>query len=303
MTYSHPRNLTGYGRTPPDPQWPGGAKLAVSFVLNYEEGGEYAIPSGDDVSETYIAEITGLTATPGARILASESIYEFGSRVGVWRIQRMFDERKLPLTVYAVGQAVEANPAAIRSLHEAGHEIASHHYRWIDYSTLGEAEEREHLKRAISSIESATGRRPVGIYGGRTSLRSRALIAEEGGFLYESDAYNDELPYWEDVDGKPLLIIPYMLDNNDFKFATLPSWGSADAFLEYNKSTFDVLYREGDTAPKMMSVGLHCRLSGRPGRSAAVARLLDYVQSFDDVWVTTREQIARHWHDRFPPDP
>jgi len=301
MTYAHPRDLIGYGETPPDPQWPNGAKLAVSFVLNYEEGGEYAIPSGDEVSETYIAEITGFAPVPGVRILAFESIYEFGSRAGVWRIKRIFDQRNVPLTVYAVGQAVEANPAAIVALHEAGHEIASHHYRWIDYSALSADEEREHLGRAIGAIERVTGRRPVGIYGGRTSIRSRALIAEEGGFLYESDAYNDELPYWEDVNGKPLLIIPYMLDNNDFKFATLPSWGSAQAFYEYNKATFDVLYREGDTAPKMMSVGLHCRLSGRPGRADAVARLIDYMQGFDDVWVTTREQIARHWHERFPP--
>lgn len=299
MVYHHPRDLIGYGANPPDPKWPGGAKLAVSFVLNYEEGGEYAIPSGDDISETYLLEVIGYTPTPGKRLLGSESIFEYGSRCGVWRIKRMFDERRLPLTVFAVGQAVEANPAAIRALHDAGHEIASHHYRWIDYGALPEQEEREHVARAVEAIEKVTGHAPVGIYGGRTGLNSRRLFAEQGGFLYESDAYNDDLPYWVDVGGRRLLIIPYMLDNNDFKFCTLPTWGSAEAFFQYNKATFDFLYRESDHSPKMISVGLHCRISGRPGRAEAVARLLDYVQGHKDVWICRRDEIARHWRQHF----
>lgn len=301
MSYAHPRDLIGYGSEPPDPQWPNGARIAVSFVLNYEEGGEYAIPSGDDFSETYIAEIVGLQAQPGVRLVAAESLYDFGARVGIWRINRLFSERKIPLTIYCVGQAAERNPAAVKALHRAGHEIASHHYRWINYAGMPEDEERRHLTKAVSAIASITGQRPVGFYGGRTSLNSRRLVAEEGGFIYESDAYNDELPYWENVDGRPLLIIPYMIDNNDFKYSTLPSWGSAEAFVDYNKSSFDLLYREGEASPKMLSIGLHCRLSGRPGRADALARLLDYVQGHDNVWLCTREQIARHWIERFPP--
>ncbi|WP_286829913.1 MULTISPECIES: allantoinase PuuE [Kordiimonas] len=300
MAYAHERDMVGYGETPPHPQWPNGARVAVSFVLNYEEGGEYAFDNGDNISETYLAEIVGLQPQPGCRFVASESIYDFGSRVGGWRIKRLFDERKMPMTVYAVGQAVEKNPDFIRAMHDSGHEIASHHYRWIDYSAMAIDDERAHLKKAISAIEKVTGERPVGIYGGRTSLNTRRLVAEDGGFLYESDAYNDELPYWEHVDGHDQLIVPYMLDNNDFKYATLPSWGGPEAFFDHNKATFDMLYREGTTAPKMMSVGLHCRLSGRPGRAEILARFLDYVASHDNVWVCTRRQIAEHWHQNFP---
>jgi putative urate catabolism protein len=300
-SYRHARDLVGYGADPPHPHWPHDARIAVSFVLNYEEGGENCVAAGDSIPETYIAEIAGLQAVPGTRILAAESLYDFGARVGVWRIARLFTERRIPLTVYAVGQAAEGNPGAIAALSHSGHEIASHHYRWFDYYGVAEDEERQHLQRATAAIERITGRRPVGFYGGRTSLNTRRLVAEDGGFLYESDAYSDELPYWEDVAGIPLLIIPYMLDNNDFKYSTLPNWGSAQAFFEYNKASFDLLYHEGARLPRMLSVGLHCRVSGRPGRAEALLRLLDYMQGHERVWFCTREQIARHWAARFPP--
>ena len=300
-SYDHPRDLIGYGRDLPDPQWPQGAKLAINFVINYEEGAESAISNGDQYTETYLAEIVVLgQPQPGLRILGFESIYEYGSRAGAWRLLDLFAQRNLKGTLYAVGEAAEKNPALISTFYGAQFEIASHHYRWIDYAALSLQEERDHLDKAVAAIERITGRRPVGLYGGRTSLNTRQLCAEAGCFLYESDAYNDDLPYWADVAGTPLLIIPYSLDNNDFRYATLPGWSSAEDFFSYNKATFDQLYREGERHPKMMSVGLHCRISGRPGRADALARFLDYVQGFDDVWICTREEIARHWYDTHP---
>ncbi len=301
MSELHARDLTGYGRHLPDPQWPGNARLAVNFVINYEEGAESAIPNGDEFSETYLTEMVALAQPPaGARVLAFESIYEYGSRAGAWRLLDLFSERDIKGTIYAVGQAAEKNPEAIKAFYDANFEIASHHYRWIDYSSLTEEQEVEHLQKAVSAIRSITGKEPVGLYGGRTSMNTRRLCAESSNFLYESDAYNDDLPYWVEVDGKPLLIIPYSLDNNDFRYATLPGWSSGDDFFNYNKATFDQLYKEGAKQPKMMSVGLHCRLSGRPGRAEALGRFLDYVRQFDDVWICTREEIARHWHEVHP---
>lgn len=301
MSELHQRDFIGYGANPPDPKWPGNARLALNFVINYEEGGEYAISNGDDISDNYLAElIIPAPPQPGRRNLGFESIYEYGSRAGVWRLLNLFSEREIKGTVYAVGQAVEKNPGAVKALADAGFEIASHHYRWIDYWDMPEDEEREHLRKAVVAVEKACGQRPVGIYGGRTSINSRRLFIEEGGFLYESDAYNDELPYWVNVGDKPFLIIPYMLDNNDFRYSSLPSWGTGEDFFKYNRATFDQLYKEGETSPKMMSVGLHCRLSGRPGRAAALAEFLDYVKGFEDVWICTREEIARHWYDTHP---
>jgi putative urate catabolism protein len=295
------RDLVGYGGNWPEARWPGGARLAVNFVINYEEGSEYAIPNGDEYSDVYLAEIAAtFQPPPGRRLLAFESLYEYGSRVGAWRLLDLFTERKLRATVFAVGQAVELNPAPVQAMAQAGFEIACHHYRWIDYWDMPEAEEREHLGRAVAALERAAGRRPVGFYGGRTSLNTRRLVAGEGGFLYESDAYNDELPYRTDVAGRGLLIVPYMLDNNDFRYASLPGWGSGEEFYQYNRATFDQLYAEGARSPRMMSVGLHCRLSGRPGRAAMLAKFLDYVRGFDDVWVCTREEIARHWIAQHP---
>ena len=301
MSELHDRDLIGYGAHPPNPKWPGGARLALNFVINYEEGGEYAIPNGDKISDSYLAELISLAPPQeGRRMLPFESIYEFGSRVGVWRLLNLFKERGLRGTVFAVGKAVEQNPEAIKALAEARFEIASHHYRWIDYWDMPLEEEREHLSKAILAIEKVIGRRPSGIYGGRTSINSRQLFIDEGSFLYESDSYNDELPYWVNGEKKLFLIIPYALDNNDFRFASLPSWNTGEDFLKYNKATFDRLYEEGASFPKMMSVGLHCRLSGRPGRAAALGEFLDYVKGFTDVWICTREEIARHWYEHHP---
>lgn len=292
--------MTGYGANPPDPKWPGGARLAVQFVLNYEEGGENSILHGDAKSEVYLQEIVGLTPLEGERNLLVESIYEYGSRAGFWRVMGLFADRKLPLTIYAVGMALERNPEAARAMVEAAHEIATHGWRWIDYHGMPEAEEREHLRKAIQVQECVTGQRPLGAYIGRQSINSRKLIVEEGGFLYDSDAYNDDLPYWTNDYGRPHLVIPYTLDNNDMKFGTHQGFNSGDQFFAYLRDAFDVLYAEGARSPKMMSVGLHCRIVGRPGRAAALARFLDHVQKHNDVWVCRRIDIARHWIEHHP---
>lgn len=300
MTDAYVRDFVGYGGNPPDPQWPGDARIAISFVLNYEEGGENTILNGDAGSETYLHETPGGAARIGQRDLNVETVYEYGARAGFWRIMEMFRERNMNFTCYGVGLALEKNPAAARAMVAAGHEIASHGYRWIDYSTVPEEVERAHIRQAIQAIEQTCGMRPVGWYTGRISANTRRLIVEEGGFLYESDAYNDDLPYWVEVAGKPQLIIPYTLDNNDMKFCVPPGFSAPSGFYEYLKDAFDVLYHEGRRAPKMMSVGLHCRLAGRPGRAAALARFLDYVQGHDRVWVARRADIARHWHKVHP---
>jgi putative urate catabolism protein len=299
-TQVYPRNLKGYGASPPDPRWPDGARLALQIVLNYEEGGENCILHGDDASEAFLSEIVGAEAREAVRHMSMESLYEYGSRVGVWRLKQLFDRYQVPITVFAVGMAVERCPEPVQALHAAGHEICSHGYRWIDYQHVDEDTEREHLFKAIRSIAEATGERPLGWYTGRTSPNTRRLVAEEGGFLYHSDDYSDELPFWDYQYNDPQLVIPYTLDVNDMRFATAQGFNCGEQFLQYLKDSFDVLYAEGAHTPKMMSVGLHCRISGRPGRFAALEQFLRYVRSHDDVWICRRVDIARHWHAEHP---
>jgi allantoinase len=300
MTEPYPRDLVGYGGSPPPADWPDDARLALSVVLNYEEGGEACVLHGDATSEIYLHEVPGGTPRLGQRDLNVESVYEYGARAGFWRILRLFTQRRLTLPVYAVGMARERNPAAARAMVEAGFEVASHGWRWIDYQDVPEDEERAHLQRAIAAIEQTTGRRPVGWYTGRISPRTRTLVVEAGGFLYDSDSYADDLPYWVSVAGKPHLVVPYTLDNNDMKFAVQNGFDHGEGFFQYLRDAFDVLYAEGEQRPKMMSVGLHCRLAGRPGRAAALARFLDYARAHERVWITTRAEIARHWHRCHP---
>lgn len=301
MTKIYSRDLRGYGANPPNPDWPGGARLALQIVLNYEEGGENCILHGDSASEAFLSEIVNADAREGVRHMSMESIYEYGSRVGVWRLKRLFDRYEIPITVFAVGMAVERYPEPVQALHEAGHEICSHGYRWVDYQYIDEDTEREHMHRAIRAIHDATGERPLGWYTGRNSPNTRALVVEEGGFIYDSDDYSDELPFWDYQNGKPHLVIPYTLDANDMRFATSQGFNSGAQFLQYLKDSFDVLYAEGAHTPRMMSVGLHCRLSGRPGRFAALEEFLRYVRSFDDVWLCRRLDIANHWRSHHPP--
>jgi len=292
---SYPRDLVGYGRNPPHPHWPDGARIAVQFVVNYEEGGENCILHGDRASEAFLSEIVGAAPWPGQRHMSMESIYEYGSRAGFWRLWRLFTERSLPVTVYGVATALARNPEAIAAMKEAEWEIASHGLKWIDYKDFSSDEERAHMREAIRIHTEVTGSRPLGWYTGRTSEHTNRLVAEEGGFLYSADSYADDLPYWEESPKGPLLIVPYSLDANDMRFATPQGFNSGDQFFAYLKDTFDTLYEEGENAPKMMSVGLHCRLAGRPGRAAALARFLDYAMSHEGVWVTRRIDIARHW--------
>ncbi len=300
MTGTYPRDMIGYGERPPHPQWPGGARLALQIVLNYEEGAERSILHGDEESEAALSEIIGATPLYGVRRINMETVYEYGSRAGFWRLMRMFDERGINVTVFAVAMALERNPEAVAAIIEAGHEIASHGWRWIDYQFVDEAEEREHVRLAVESLTRITGERPLGWYTGRCSPNTRRLVVEAGGFLYDADAYNDDLPYWVTVGGKPHLVVPYTLDTNDMRFATIQGFNSGDQFFAYLRDAFDVLYAEGATSPRMMSVGLHCRLVGRPGRAASLARFLDYAQGHDDVWICRRIDIARHWIEHHP---
>jgi len=294
MTY--PRDLVGYGANPPHPQWPGNAKIALQIVLNYEEGSEYSIPDGDDTSEIYLREVPGSSMGKGMRDLQVESVYEYGSRAGFWRLMRLFKAKDIPVTIFGAALALERNPAAVEAIVEAGYDICCHGWRWIGYHLLDEAEEREHIQKAIASLQTLTGDRPLGWYCRYApSLNTRRLIVEEGGFLYDSDAYNDDLPYWVEVEGKSHLVIPYTLDNNDMKYCVAPGFNSGNDFYTYLKDAFDVLYAEGETSPKMMSVGLHARLAGKPGRIAALARFINYVQSHRDVWICRRLDIAQHW--------
>jgi putative urate catabolism protein len=303
MDQSYPRDMIGYGGHPPDAAWPGGARLALQIVINYEEGGENCVLHGDAASEAFLSEIVGAQPLAGVRHINMESIYEYGSRAGFWRLHRLFVERGVPVTVYGVAMALERNPAAVAAMLEAEWEIATHGYRWIDYQFLPEAVEREHLAKAIEIHSRATGSRPLGWYLGRCSPNTRRLVAEEGGFLYDADSYADDLPYWQLVEGRPQLIVPYTLDANDMRFATAQGFNSGEQFFAYLRDSFDWLYQEGARSPKMMSVGLHCRLVGRPGRIAALARFLDHAQRHAGVWICRRIDIARHWRATHPWQP
>ena len=298
---SYPRDLVGYGRNPPDPRWPGEARVAVQFVLNYEEGGENCVLHGDAASEAFLSEITGAQPLKGVRHMNMESIYEYGSRAGFWRLWRLFGERGMPLTVYGVATALARNPGAVAAMQEAGWEIASHGLKWVEHQYMEREEERRQIAEAIRLHTEATGERPLGWYTGRSSPNTLALVAEAGGFLYQADSYADDLPYWVEVEGKRQLIVPYTLDANDMRFAIQAGFTAGDQFFTYLKDSFDVLYEEGRRgAPKMMSIGLHCRLAGRPGRAAALARFLDHIAAHEQVWVCRRIDIARHWHEQHP---
>lgn len=294
------RDLIGYGASPPQAAWPGGARIALQFVLNYEEGSENCILHGDAASETFLSEMVGAEPYVQARHMNMESLFEYGSRAGVWRVLRLFAERKLPLTIFGVAMALARNPEVTAAMHEAGHEIASHGWRWINYHGVEVAVEREHIALAVDTIRRLTGSAPLGWYTGRTSENTRRLVVEHGGFVYDADSYSDDLPYWELVAGKPHLIVPYTLDTNDMRFVSPQGFNSGEQFFSYLRDAFDTLYAEGETAPKMLSIGLHCRLIGRPARIASLARFLDYVQGFDRAWICRRIDIARHWQQHHP---
>ncbi|TMJ29724.1 MAG: allantoinase PuuE [Alphaproteobacteria bacterium] len=289
------RNLIGYGANPPDPQWPGDARIAVSFVLNYEEGGENTVLNGDAGSEVRLTEVAGLTPVVGGRDLSTESIFEYGSRAGFWRVLRLFDERGLKFTSWAVGRALELNPGAGRAMADSGHEVASHGWRWIQYRDFTLEQELDHIAKAVKVITETAGKPPVGWYTGRFGMHTLSAVIKHGGFLYSSDSYNDDLPYWVRVEDRPHLIVPYTLEVNDMKFAVPPGFLAGDGWLQAMKDSFDLLYAEGALSPKMMSIGIHCRLAGRPSRAMTLARFLDYVASKPKVWVATRRQIAEHW--------
>jgi allantoinase len=300
---SYPRDLSGYNGNPPPADWPGGARVAVQFVLNYEEGGENSILHGDQASETFLSEIIGAQPFLGARHMSMESIYEYGARAGVWRLLDLFKSRGVPLTVFAVAMAAERHPAVIERCLADGHEIASHGYRWINYHGMPLEAEREHMTKAMEILTRICGSRPLGWYTGRTSENTRRLVAGYGGFLYDADDYSDDLPFWSKLVDGPHLIVPYTLDANDMRFASPQGFNSGDQFYAYLKDAFDTLYEEGAKSPKMMSIGLHCRLVGRPGRFASLKRFLDYVLNHDKAWVCRRIDIARHWHQRHPYQP
>jgi len=300
MKTSYPRDLAGYGARPPHAKWPRKARIALQFVLNYEEGGENSILHGDKASEAFLSEIVGAQPVEGARHMSMESPYEYGARVGVWRILELFARYDLPLTVYGVAMALERNPAAVEAFLKAGHEIASHGWRWINYQHLPIDEEREHMRRAITIHKRLTGERPLGWYTGRTSPNTRQLVVEDGGFVYDADDYSDDLPWYDRRYGKPQLVVPYTLDANDMRFATPQGFNSGDQFFQYLKDSFDTLYTEGARTPRMMSVGLHCRLAGRPGRIASLEKFLKYVSRKRQVWIARRIDIARHWLKHHP---
>ncbi|HXA39620.1 MAG TPA: allantoinase PuuE [Phenylobacterium sp.] len=295
----YPRDLVGYGRGPPHAHWPGGARIAVQLVLNYEEGAEMSVLHGDASSETFLSDLINPAPVFGARHMSMEQIYEYGSRAGVWRLLQLFARRHVPVTVFGVAMALERNPAVVEAFLEAGHEIASHGWRWINYQDVPEAVEREHMARAIEVHTRLTGDPPLGWYTGRTSPNTRRLAAEAGGFLYDADDYSDDLPFWTQVAGRPHLIVPYTLEANDMRFSG-GGLVTGDDFFAYLKDAFDVLYAEGETSPKMMSVGLHGRLAGRPGKMAGLERFIAYAQGHKDVWFCRRVDIARHWRERHP---
>ena len=297
---SYPRDMIGYGGTPPHANWPGGARVAVQFVLNYEEGGENAIFHGDPASEMFLSEIIGAAPFEGARHMSMESIYEYGSRAGVWRLLDLFRDRDVPLTLFAVAMAMQRQPAVIERALSDGHEIASHGWRWINYHGVSIDEERAHMQKAVSILQDICGARPLGWYTGRTSENTRQLVAEDGGFTYDADDYSDDLPFWSTQVKSPHLVVPYTLDTNDMRFATAQGFHNADQFARYLIDAFDVLYAEGATTPKMLSIGLHCRLIGRPARFAGLVKFLDHVMAHDKVWVARRIDIANHWIKTHP---
>lgn len=296
----YPRDLIGYGQHPPHPHWPNNARIAVQFVLNYEEGAENCILHGDAASETFLSEMINTQSFVGSRHMSMESLYEYGSRAGVWRVLKVFKDRQLPLSIFAVAMALARNPELAHALVEAGHEIVSHGWRWIDYHGMDVETERKHIHQAVETLRALTGKAPEGWYTGRSSENTRRLLVEHGGFTYDADSYSDDLPYWETVSGQPHLVVPYTLDTNDMRFATAQGFNSGDQFFTYLKDAFDTLYAEGAEAPKMLSIGLHCRIVGRPARIAALARFLDYVQSHPQVWICRRIDIARHWIEQHP---
>ena len=308
MTSNYPRDLVGYGKTPPHARWPNGARIALQFVLNHEEGAENSVLHGDAASETFLSEIVGAQAFP-MRHLSMESLYEYGSRAGLWRVLRAFEQRQLPLTIFAVAMALQRHPEATAAFLELGHEIACHGLRWISYQQVGEATEREHMEKAVEIVRELTGDAPLGWYTGRDSPNTRRLLVEHGGFVYDSDSYADDLPYWTQVEtssagAAPHLVVPYTLDTNDMRFATAQGFNSGTQFYDYLKDAFDSLYREGDPngldAPKMLSIGLHSRIVGRPARIASLERFLDYVLAHDRVWICRRIDIANHWMTTHP---
>jgi len=301
---TYPRDLAGYGRNPPHARWPGQARVALQFVLNYEEGGENCVLHGDPASEQFLSEIVGAAAYP-ARHMSMESIYEYGSRVGVWRILREFEKRGLPMTIFGVATALQRSPEVTQAFQELGHEIACHGLKWIHYQNMDIETERAHMQEAVQIFRELTGSAPLGWYTGRDSPNTRQLVVEHGGFAYDSDYYGDDLPFWTEVETSggvkaPHLVVPYTLDSNDMRFATPQGFNTSEHFYQYLKDSFDVLYEEGEEAPKMLSIGMHCRLLGRPGRFRALQRFLDYVQSHDRVWICRRIDIAEHWKKTHP---
>lgn len=295
---AYPRDLCGYGQQPPAADWPGTARTAVQFVINYEEGAENCVLHGDSASEAFLSEIVGAEAIEGQRHMNMESMYEYGARAGFWRLHRLFAGQNIPVTVFGVAMALQRNPEAVAAMQSANWEIASHGYRWIDYQFIDEATERKHLLEALEIHTQVTGARPAGWYLGRCSPQSHRIAAEDGAFIYNSDTYADDVPYWDYSFDTPQLMVPYTLDANDMRFATAQGFNSGQQFFDYLKDSFDVLHAEGG---RMMSIGLHCRLAGRPGRTAALARFLDYVMSQEDAWITTRLDVANHWRERHPP--
>jgi allantoinase len=294
------RDLIGYGAEPPHPRWPGNARVAVNFVVNYEEGAEYSLLNGDDRPETILSEVGAGPAVKGLRDLNMESMYEYGARVGVWRTFNAFKERAIVPTVYAVGLALERNPRVAEAIAAMGADVVAHGWRWIDYAEIDEATEREHIARCVTTIQRTTGNRPVGWYTGRPSVNTRRLVVEEGGFLYDGDAYADDLPYWVTVGDRAHLIVPHSFDHNDSRMARNQDLSTGDMFFAYLRDAFDALYAEGEIAPKLMTISTHCRLIGRPGRIGGLKRFLDYVLQHDRAWICRREEVARHWRRQFP---
>ncbi|WP_374764767.1 allantoinase PuuE [Yunchengibacter salinarum] len=298
---SYPRDLKGYAGRPPQVPWPGGARIAVQFVMNYEEGGENCILHGDAGAETFLSEIVQAPVVEGARHMSMESLYEYGARVGVWRLLDLFRREEVPITCFAVAQALARNPAVAAALRADGHEICSHGLKWINYQNVPEAVERAHIARAMEILTELAGERPLGWYTGRTSPNTHRLVADYGGFLYNADDYSDDLPFWSTLYGEtPQLMVPYTLDANDMRFCAVQGFNSGEQFYQYLKDAFDTLYEEGETAPKMLSIGLHCRIIARPGRFQALKRFIRHVKAHEAVWLTRRVDIARFWRETHP---